>query len=60
MTLLSNIGEAILKISNKFKEIYKEIEWRKIKDIRNRIVHDYEGLDVFIVYKIVKEQIPKL
>lgn len=60
LTLLSNIGEAILKISNKLKEIYKEIEWQKIKNFRNRVVHDYEGLDIFIVYKIVKEQIPKL
>jgi len=57
LTLLSNIGEIINKISNELKEKYKTIEWQKIKDFRNKIAHDYPGLDIYIVYKIIKEDI---
>jgi uncharacterized protein with HEPN domain len=57
LTLLSNICEIINKISNELKEKYKTIEWQKIKDFRNKIAHDYPGLDIYIVYKIIKEDI---
>ena len=60
LNLLSLIGEKANKLSDKLKKNYSELEWNKIVNFRNRIVHDYEGLDIFIVYKIVDEDINKL
>jgi uncharacterized protein with HEPN domain len=53
LTLLTNIGENVSKISDKTKQEYTSIEWKQIKDFRNRIVHDYVGIDLAIVYEII-------
>jgi uncharacterized protein with HEPN domain len=53
LTLLANIGENVPKITDKLKIEYHNIEWQKIKDFRNRIVHDYVGIDLAIVYGII-------
>jgi uncharacterized protein with HEPN domain len=60
LTLLSNIGENASKLSDVLKEEYSNIEWRKIKDFRNRIVHDYIGIDLVIIYRIIKNDLTKL
>ena len=48
------IGEAANRIDPDFKNNHPEIEWRRIKGFRNRIVHDYFGIDFNIVW-IIKE-----
>jgi len=53
LTLLANIGENISKISDKLKYENKNIDWQEIKVFRNRIVHDYVGIDLAIVYDII-------
>jgi len=53
LTLLSNIGENVSKISEKTKYEYSKIEWQKIKAFRNRIVHDYLGINLATVYEII-------
>jgi len=53
LTLLVNIGENALKTTEKLKNEYPNIEWQKIKEFRNRIVHDYVGIDLAIVYEII-------
>jgi len=53
LTLMANIGENISKISEKLKHEYSNIEWQQIKDFRNRIVHDYTGIDLAIVYEVI-------
>jgi uncharacterized protein with HEPN domain len=60
LTLLANIGENVSKISDTLKEEYSNIEWQQIKDFRNRIVHDYIGIDLVIVYEIIKNDLKKL
>ena len=60
LNLLSFIGENANKISNKLKDCYKEIQWDKIISFRNKVVHDYQGLDIFIVYKIISENLGRL
>ena len=49
LNLLANIGESTSKISEDLKMEYPKINWTKIKDFRNRIVHDYLGIDLFRV-----------
>ena len=74
LTLIANIGENVSKISEKLKKENPNIEWQQIKDFRNRIIHDYVGIDMAIVFeaitndfnilkpeleKIIKEKIKK-
>lgn len=60
LNLLGNIGELCSKISVELQNIYKDIDWRAIKNLRSRIVHDYAGLDIYIVFKIIKNELPFL
>lgn len=60
LLLIATIGEQIAKISNTTKSKYTNISWQKIKDTRNRIVHDYTGIDFDITYDIVTKEIPVL
>ncbi|MCL2101047.1 MAG: DUF86 domain-containing protein [Fibromonadales bacterium] len=60
LTLLANIGENVSKISEELKQEYQNIEWQSIKDFRNRIVHNYAGLDIEIVFEIVTDDLRKL
>ena len=60
INLLANIGENISRISNELKVEYTEIEWQQIKDFRNKIVHDYMGIDLMLTYDIIKNDLKKL
>lgn len=48
------IGEAANRIELDFKLQHDEIQWRKLRGFRNRIVHDYFGIDYEIVWSIVE------
>jgi uncharacterized protein with HEPN domain len=52
------IGEATKKISKNLKSSYVEIPWREISGMRDKLIHDYMGVDVEVVWKTVKEDIP--
>jgi len=60
LTLLANIGENAGKISEDLKQEYQDIEWQSIKDFRNKIVHNYAGIDIDIVFEIITEDLRKL
>jgi uncharacterized protein with HEPN domain len=54
------IGEASNLLPDDFKNQYPSIDWHRIRGFRNRIVHDYFGIDLQIIWKIIGEQIPSL
>ncbi len=54
------IGEAANRVPEEFKLNHPEIEWRRIIAFRNRIVHEYFGIDYEKVWKIKEENIPLL
>jgi len=60
LTLLANIGENVSKTTEELKNDYPNVEWQKIKDFRNRIVHDYVGIDLAIVYEIITNDLRTL
>ena len=60
LTLLANIGENVSKISDKIKKEFTNIEWKQIKEFRNRIVHDYVGIDLVIIYEIITKDLKTL
>ena len=57
---LDVIGEASKKISEEFKSSHPDISWRSIIDTRNKIIHDYSGIDYDIIRSIVNSDIPEL
>ena len=54
------IGEAAGRIPENFKETHQDIEWDRIRGFRNRVVHDYFGIDYQIVWLIIENNIPEL
>jgi uncharacterized protein with HEPN domain len=60
LNLLAQIGEQAGKLSTTLTAKHTAPDWNKIKGMRNRIVHDYTGIDVFIVFDTVKNYIPEL
>ena len=54
------IGEASKKISSDTKQIYYEIPWKEIAGMRDKLIHDYLGVDVEVVWRTITEDIPTL
>lgn len=54
------IGEAANKLPGDFKRKYREINWDTIRGFRNRIVHDYFGINYKIVWNIKENFLPEL
>ncbi len=54
------IGEAAGRIPDNFRIIHPEVEWDRIRGFRNRIVHNYFGIDYQIVWLIIENNIPEL
>ncbi|MDA3911977.1 MAG: DUF86 domain-containing protein [Bacteroidales bacterium] len=57
---LEIIGEASKKIPADFKLKWSTIEWRKMAGMRDRLIHDYLGINYSIVWDVVKNKIPEL
>ncbi len=57
---LGIIGEAAGKLSKEFKDAHPDISWGDMIGLRNRIIHDYDGLDFDILYNIIKKMLPDL
>ncbi len=54
------IGEAANRLPDDFKDVHPTIEWYRIRGFRNRIVHDYMGVDFAIVWRIRELFLPEL
>ncbi len=57
---LEIIGEATKNLPKSFKNKHPEIEWRKVAGLRDVIVHEYFGLSLKLIWKIVQNNIPEL
>ncbi len=54
------IGEVANRLPEEFKDKYLTIDWYRIIGFRNRIVHDYMGVDYKIVWTIIQKDLDKL
>ncbi len=54
------IGEATKKVSNSFKQTYYEMPWKEMAGMRDKLIHDYMGVDIGVVWKTIKLDIPEI
>ena len=57
---ISQIGELIKNISDSTMLKYNKIEWQMIKGLRNRIIHDYSGINLNNIWYIIEFDLIKL
>ena len=57
---LEIIGEATKKIPADFKVKWSTIQWKNMAGMRDRLIHDYMGVNYSIVWDVVKNKIPEL
>ncbi|CAN5271028.1 DUF86 domain-containing protein [soil metagenome] len=55
---LEIVGEAVSHISAELIAHFPTVEWKKIKGLRNILVHEYFGIDTLLIWQIVKEDLP--
>ncbi|MFH1904070.1 MAG: DUF86 domain-containing protein [bacterium] len=54
------LGEAVKLLSDETKEKYPNVPWKDIAGTRDKLIHDYFGVNIDIVWDIAKNEIPSL
>lgn len=54
------IGEATKNIPASVKRAHKDIPWKDMTTMRNKLIHEYFGVNIVVVWKTVKEDLPGL
>jgi len=57
---LEVIGEAVKNIPQSFRDKYLKVPWKEIAGMRDVLIHGYFGVNIERVWKVVKEDIPRL
>jgi uncharacterized protein with HEPN domain len=57
---LEIIGEAVKKVPLRVRNRYPRIPWKEIAGMRDKLIHEYFGVDLKRVWKTVKEDVPNL
>lgn len=57
---LEVVGEDSNRIPEDIKEKYPAIPWIEMRGLRNRIIHNYDDIDYKIVWRVLKNELPKL
>ena len=57
---LEIIGEAVKNISGDLKNAYPDIPWQRIAGMRDRMIHEYFGVNLQIVWERVEQDVPDL
>lgn len=57
---LSQLGELATKLDADFTQQYANIPWHQMRGLRNKIVHDYEGVNLLLVWEIISDDLPVL
>jgi uncharacterized protein with HEPN domain len=54
------LGEAAARTPEESKSLYPDIPWRQISDLRNRLIHGYDVIDIDIVWSVLNVDLPAL
>jgi uncharacterized protein with HEPN domain len=56
---LQIIGEAVRNLPESLTRTHSEIPWRKIAGMRDKLIHEYFGVDLPMTWEVVERDIPK-
>ena len=54
------MGEATNKIPDSLRERYSEIPWKRMAGMRDKLIHEYFGIDLEIVWEVVNSELPPI
>lgn len=54
------IGEAVKHLDREFRALYRDVPWQDIAGTRDKLIHDYFGVDLEKVWLMVTQDIPVL
>ncbi|MCK4911450.1 MAG: DUF86 domain-containing protein [Thermodesulfovibrionales bacterium] len=54
------IGEAVRKVPKDIMDAHPDLPWKKMSDMRNKLVHDYLNVDASIIWETVLADLPLL
>ena len=57
---LEIIGEAVKRVSDAAKDAHRDLPWRQIAGMRDKLIHDYFGVDLDLVWEVVDRHLPLL
>lgn len=57
---LEVIGEAAYNVGDEFQREHPDIPWDKMKGMRNRLIHEYFGVNIKIVWETCNNDLPNL
>lgn len=57
---LEIIGEAAKNLPDDFREMHPQVSWRAVSGMRDKLIHDYFGVNLNIVWEVVEKEIPSL
>ena len=58
--LMEVVGEAATRIPEEFRSRYPEVPWRDVADLRNRLIHGYDVVNLDILWTIIHDEVPLL
>ena len=57
---LEILGEAAKNIPQNVKDKYPDKPWKRMTGMRDKLIHEYHGVDLEIVWKVIKDELPPL
>lgn len=58
--LMEIVGEAASRVPDGFRSRHPGVPWREVSDLRNRLIHGYDTVNLDILWTIVREDLPPL
>ena len=57
---LEIIGEAAKNVSEQLRRAHEDVPWRRIAGMRDKLIHEYFGVNLEVVWSAVEQELPKL